>query len=152
MLPLKIPEYLKSRVSSLKKSKIDNEKVAINGKHILIVEDSADNQLLFSRILLKSGAQVKIAPNGQIGVEIALRENFDIILMDMQMPVLDGYSAIKQLREKSYIKPIIGLTAHAMKDDIKKCLAAGANEVLTKPIDRNKLLETLSHYSQVKNA
>lgn len=151
-VPFQIPEDLKGSDGMAVKVKPNIENTAINGNNILIVEDSPDNQLLLSRILVKSGAQVKVAQNGQIGVEMALSEDFDIIIMDMQMPVLYGYSAISLLRSKNYKKPIIGLTAHAMKEDIKKCLEAGADEVLTKPINKIKLLETLHHYSTLYKA
>ena len=151
-VPLQIPENLNETISSLENVKPDLDKTAITGKNILIVEDSPDNQLLLSHILLKSGAQVKIAQNGQIGVDMALREDFDIIIMDMQMPVLDGYSAMSLLRSKDYRKPIIGLTAHAMKEDLKKCLASGADEVLTKPIDKMRLIETLGRYTNLRKA
>lgn len=151
-VPFQIPEDLKGSDGTAAKVKPGINSTAIDGNNILIVEDSPDNQLLLSRILLKGGAQVKVAQNGQIGLEMALGEDFDIIIMDMQMPVLDGYSAIRLLRSKNYKKPIIGLTAHAMKEDIKKCFEAGADEVLTKPIDKIKLLETLHHYSSLNKA
>lgn len=127
---------------------------------ILLVEDGIDNRRLISLILRKAGAQVEMAENGQVGVEMALatfpgygnrhddpHEPFDLILMDMQMPILDGYDATRQLRSAGFVKPIIALTAHALPGDREKCLAAGCDDYATKPIHRENLLELLRLYA-----
>ncbi|MCC7292566.1 MAG: response regulator [Phycisphaerales bacterium] len=120
--------------------------------NVLLAEDGPDNQRLISYHLRKSGATVTIAENGRIAVEralTALREGrpFDVILMDMQMPEMDGYTAASLLRAEGFRGPIIALTAHAMAGDRDKCIHAGCSDYLTKPIDRDCLLTTCASLS-----
>jgi PAS domain S-box-containing protein len=122
-----------------------NEHLKLQGK-ILLAEDNLDNQRFITMLLTRMGATVSIADNGGQTVEKALEHDFDLILMDMQMPVLDGLQATRLLREKGYAKPIVALTANAFSSDIEFCLEAGCNEFLSKPIDQVKFSETLSHY------
>ncbi len=119
---------------------------------VLLVEDSLDNQMLITTYLRKEGADVKTASDGQLGLTAALAEDFDVVLMDIQMPVLDGHGATKKLREANYSKPIIALTAHAMKEERIKGLASGFTDFLTKPIQRNLLIEILSQYVPITTA
>ena len=120
---------------------------------VLLLEDGADNQRLISFLLRKAGATVEIAENGKIGLDRALEaeaagEPFDVILTDMQMPVMDGYTATRKLREHGYDRPIIALTAHAMTDDSLKCVDAGCDDFASKPVNRQKLLEMIDRYAR----
>ncbi|MDR1958689.1 MAG: response regulator [Planctomycetaceae bacterium] len=120
----------------------------LHGKRILLAEDGKDNQRLFTMILEKAGASVLVANNGQEAFDFAFQamqegRPFDIILMDMQMPVMDGYTATVHLRQRHYIKPIVALTAHAMSVERTKCLAAGCNDFITKPILRDALIDAV---------
>ena len=108
---------------------------------ILLVEDGAVNQLLISTVLKKAGATVDVADDGRAGCR-AVREAaagdepYDLVLMDMQMPVMDGYEAARTLRDEGISTPIVALTAHAMAGDRERCLEAGCSDYATKPIDR----------------
>jgi CheY-like chemotaxis protein/HPt (histidine-containing phosphotransfer) domain-containing protein len=117
--------------------------------HVLLAEDGPANQRVISYYLQRAGLEVTTANNGRIAYEKATAavragKPFDVILMDMQMPELDGYSAASTLRAAGYHGPIIALTAHAMAHERKKCIQAGCSDYLSKPIERTKLLETLA--------
>ncbi|MCH7988132.1 MAG: response regulator [Planctomycetes bacterium] len=124
----------------------------LTGRNILVVDDGEDNQILLSHILKKAGADVTIAANGQIAVDAVLKQKgktpFDVILMDIQMPVLDGYEATKLLRQNGCDFPIIALTAHARPEDRRQSFEAGCNDFMTKPIARAKLLETVLRHAE----
>ncbi len=120
----------------------------LRGASILLVEDGIDNQRLIAHVLRKAGADVDIAEHGRVGLERAREAEkagapYDIILMDMQMPVMDGYAATRRLRNSGYTGIIAALTAHAMTDDRQLCIDAGCDDYFTKPINRADLLERL---------
>ena len=125
--------------------------IQLNGR-ILLAEDGLDNQRLFSVILKKAGAQTTVVENGQLACDeyessvAAGGIPYDLILMDMQMPVLDGYAATRRLRELGCELPIIAMTAHAMTGDRNICIEAGCNEYISKPIQRDQFLATIAQH------
>lgn len=124
----------------------------LNGVRILLAEDGVDNQRLLSLLLRKANATVEIVENGQLAFEaataaVAKGTPFHVILMDMQMPVLDGYRATQKLRDQFYLGPIVALTAHAMSEDRQKTIEAGCDDYLTKPIDKLTLLTTVRQFA-----
>ncbi|RYZ77762.1 MAG: PAS domain S-box protein [Proteobacteria bacterium] len=110
---------------------------------ILLVEDSADNQFLIKRILSRRGASVTIAENGSVGVNRALESEFDVVLMDIQMPIMDGYTAMSNLKAANYKTPVIALTAHALSDERQKTQAAGFSSHVTKPVEIEELVMSI---------
>jgi signal transduction histidine kinase/ActR/RegA family two-component response regulator len=110
---------------------------------ILVAEDAKANQTLIQILLQKMGYQVTIVEDGQQAVDKLRTETYDLILMDMQMPVMNGYEATREIKTMGIRTPVIAVTAHAMKGDEQKCFDAGCNGYLTKPIDKNKLAETI---------
>jgi CheY-like chemotaxis protein/anti-sigma regulatory factor (Ser/Thr protein kinase) len=119
---------------------------ALAGRHILLVDDVTTTQKLFRHFLEAAGAHVETADNGRAGVDVALAaeasgEPFDTILLDIQMPEMDGYAAVKELRQRGFAKPIIAVTANSASGDREKCLEAGCSDYTSKPIARKSLIE-----------
>ena len=119
-----------------------------NAQRILLVEDNDINQQVAMELLTSMGLSVQIANNGQEAVNMALAEAFDLILMDIQMPIMDGLTATRLIRAEKTLQniPVIAMTAHAMQGDKEKSLAAGMNDHLTKPIEMGKLIAILNHW------
>lgn len=122
----------------------------LDGLHILLVEDAPDLRALFSMVLEEHGVRISTAAHGLEGVELVQAERYDIILMDIQMPILGGYEAMQRIRQMGYRTPVIALTAHAMKGERERCLEAGFSEYLSKPIDFERLFHLISRFSQVR--
>jgi len=117
------------------------------GTHILLVEDNEINQQVAREILESANIKVAIANNGEEAAEMALSQDYDAVLMDIQMPVMDGFQAVKAIREGGKTSlPIIAMTAHALVGDREKSLQAGMNDHVTKPIDPDELMRTLSQW------
>ena len=112
---------------------------------ILLVEDNEMNRDMLSRRLIRKGYEVVMATDGQQGVAMAASERPDLILMDMSLPVIDGWEATRQVKADDSTRaiPVIALTAHAMSGEREKCLAAGCDEYDTKPVEFNRLIEKI---------
>lgn len=129
----------------------------LSSTRVLLAEDGIDNQKLIGLLLRKAGINVTIVSNGQLAVDAVSEaqknnEFYDLIFMDMQMPILDGYGATRILRQQNYTRPIVALTANAMNQDREKCLKAGCDDFLTKPINKKKLLEIVQKHARNSTA
>jgi CheY-like chemotaxis protein len=122
-----------------------NEDGLLEDKRILIVDDDVRNSFALSKLLSEKGMVVRIAQNGQKALDLLADEPVDLVLMDIMMPVMDGFEAIEKIRAQPEFRslPILALTAKAMKGDREKCLAVGANDYLPKPIDVDRLFSML---------
>jgi CheY-like chemotaxis protein len=115
---------------------------------ILIVEDNEMNRDMLSRRLERKGFTIVMAVDGQQGIEMARSEKPDLVLMDMSLPVMDGWTATRTIKEDSELQtiPVIALTAHAMEGDREKAMAAGCDDYDTKPIELPRLLEKIGKF------
>ena len=146
-LPLKSEENTEA-----KKVLVNVKELDLSGKCILVVEDNEINQEVLSMMLENVGATVELANNGADGVQRfeVNRDKYDVILMDLQMPIMSGYEAAAKIRELDTEIPIIAITAAAMIEDKQKVLAVGMNEHLSKPVDSRQLYEVLGRYFEQK--
>ncbi|MGH7208508.1 MAG: response regulator, partial [Nitrospiraceae bacterium] len=140
------PKAATPEPSPVAESPFSDELPALN---ILLVDDSPDNRILIQAYLKNTPCQVEVAEDGESGVKKFTAGHYDLVLMDMQMPVIDGYAATKAIRkwEKEHsvkATPIIALTAYALKEEIQKSLAAGCSSHLTKPIRKAVLMEAIA--------
>lgn len=134
---------LKAKTSSTQPRKAPAD---LHHYHILLVEDSEDNQVIIKYLLEGAGAAVDVASNGIEGLNKAKCGNYDLVFMDIQMPVLDGYGATTRLRRDGYSKPIVALTAHALKEERERCLSMGFDGFITKPIDQAEIFKEILKY------
>ncbi|HEY2584974.1 MAG TPA: ATP-binding protein, partial [Tepidisphaeraceae bacterium] len=118
--------------------------VCLPGLRVLLAEDGASNRKLIGLVLTRAGAVLDCAEDGQAAVDMATAREYEVILMDMQMPVMDGYTAAAELRRRGVKTPILALTAHAMSGDEEKCRGAGCSGFLTKPADMDVLLRSVA--------
>ncbi len=136
-----------SIADSREEQRSDEAPGVLNDCRVLVVDDAKDNRILLKHILSTTGAQIEFACDGQQALNAVLEADkahtpFDLVLMDMQMPVMDGYFASVKIREAGIETPIMAVTAHALEGDRQHCLDSGCSEYLTKPIDKGLLLET----------
>jgi CheY-like chemotaxis protein/HPt (histidine-containing phosphotransfer) domain-containing protein len=119
----------------------------LDGLDVLLAEDGPDNRRLITRLLEKAGANVVAAEDGREALRKFAEHVFDVVLMDIQMPVMDGYQAAHELRSRGYAGPILALTAHALTGERDRCIAAGCTDYLTKPIDRGVLISAVATHA-----
>ncbi|MCI5222770.1 MAG: response regulator, partial [Candidatus Electrothrix sp. AR4] len=137
----KLPEQKQRMIRNL-----HEDDAVFQGKRILLVDDDMRNIFALAKVLQDKGVEtVKAEDGARALLELEQKEDFDLVLMDIMMPVMDGYETIKKIRKQSQFKnlPIIALTAKAMKNDRTRCLAAGANDYLPKPVDLERLVALL---------
>ncbi|XOV91423.1 MAG: response regulator [Bacteroidota bacterium] len=113
---------------------------------ILVVDDNNVNQLLINKMLTSVGANITSAFDGREAVELAFRNDYDLIIMDIQMPILNGYEATQTLRKRGFDKPILALSADFTNEDIIKCQKVGMNDFLQKPFPKKKLISLLKKW------
>jgi len=142
---LEVPE-IKPEFKNINEEETEFDKKMLNLNKILIVEDNLTNQLVLLGLLEDHAKEIDVANNGKEAVDMFESGKYELILMDLQMPIMDGYKATKIIREIDKDIPIIALSANVMKDEIEKTKTAGMNEHLAKPIDVEKLFATLSRY------
>jgi len=151
-----LAETIKSMINRYEEPKTVEEVVEKTNEEvikILFAEDYKHSQIIVTILLKKNGFEnIAIVENGEKALKLAKKEKFDIILMDMQMPIMNGFEAIERIRKIQNYKdiPIISLTAFAMKGDREKCLDAGATDYIPKPIDSKEFIEKIKYYAQLK--
>jgi len=151
ILPYRIATDEQANISKANNTNHHNTltKTGVSGKKILIVEDNPVNQLLATRVLTKLGYEIDVAENGEIAVEKSKHKVYDIILMDLQMPEVDGFQATGEIRINGNLNqqtPIIAMTAHVLAGEKEKCLASGMNDYISKPFAAKELNELIISY------
>ncbi|MCF6309544.1 MAG: ATP-binding protein [Sulfurimonas sp.] len=151
-LPKRNKINLKNSPVKLNAHDLEKEIISLKGSNILLVEDNATNRLIVESLLEKSAINIDTAHNGEIAVKMYKqnRYKYELILMDIQMPIMDGYEATKEIRKMDKNIPIVAITANALTEDIKKAKSVGMNEHISKPIDVIKLYEILLQYLSKK--
>jgi signal transduction histidine kinase/CheY-like chemotaxis protein len=142
---IRAPAHGHTEVRTQPRTSTQNE---LKNIRVLVVDDAPDNRELISLFLTKSGASVECAENGVEGIRKATDKDFDVILMDIQMPGIDGVDTTKRLRAANYVRPILALTAHAMKGERDRYLQSGFDDHLSKPINPQALIAAVARYSQ----
>lgn len=148
-------KHTEQRVKSSNHTHVESKVLAkIRGTNILLVEDNDINQEIATELLEQVGVVVTLARNGKEAVDKVSQLDFDCVLMDCQMPVMDGYEATRKIRENKALSslPIVAMTANAMQGDKEKCVAAGMNDHVAKPINTNELFSTLAKWISAKEA
>nr|WP_295905788.1 response regulator [uncultured Bdellovibrio sp.] len=150
-LLLELSPYVQQTLSTVSGKDSSAQASSIAGKTILVVDDVSDNRLLIDRYLRSQNITLLQAGSGQEALDLLQTSQPDLILMDIQMPMMDGYEAVHRIRMRDFKAPIIALTAHAMSEETRKCLSAGFDGVLTKPTRRNELIRILHEWLTLQN-
>jgi PAS domain S-box-containing protein len=151
-VPMLDAEQASEKFRSATRSKQHGLRVYFKTARVLITDDTPANRQLAGLVLRKAGLTVDEAENGAIAVEKASRGTYDLLLMDMQMPVMDGFTATRTLRDQGLKTPILAFTANVMEQDRQRCVAAGCSGFLTKPINIDLLLSTIAEYLETTDA
>lgn len=122
----------------------------LEGIKVLVADDAAENRFIINVMLKRAGASVDLVTNGQEVIDKMKSNNYDLIFLDIQMPVMDGYEAVKILRGEGYKGPILAVTAHALDEDRKRCLESGFNDYISKPLNQKTLIEKTIEFSAQK--
>ena len=128
---------------------LNKQQNSFNGTKILLTEDKEINQLIVLGLLSESGFEIDIANNGKEAIDKCSKQNYSLILMDIEMPIMDGYDATLMIRKRDKDIPIIALTSNGTIEDINRTKSVGMNEHLLKPIDLERLYSTFSKYINV---
>ena len=139
-----------SEISSLNVKIILPRASILDGLQILVIDDCPDNQFLFSRLLTRRGAIVTLASDGQAGVDLALSKKFDFVMMDIQMPIMDGYAAMEHLKTVGYAVPVVAVTASSHVEEKIKIMSSGFSNQVTKPVNIENLIEIIQNLTQEK--
>ncbi|MBN2844117.1 MAG: response regulator [Sedimentisphaerales bacterium] len=151
-LPLGTDQELKTKINqSYEDQGDDQQPSALPGRtvRVLIADDDDVNLKLTIKLLTKAGYDTDTAHNGQEAIEKLQQQNYDVVLMDMQMPVMDGLEATRMIRKLEIDIPIIALTANAFESDRKNCINAGMNDYLSKPLKRDKVINCVNKWIAV---
>jgi len=140
-----VQSMIKPSMDNLKPRALDNSQ-PLQGSSVLLAEDSTDNRSFLKMYLEKAGAAVDEAENGSQAFEMASRKDYGIVIMDIHMPLMDGYEATRRLRQVGIKTPIVALTAHASKSSLKRAIAEGCNDHLTKPVSMDTLIDTVKRH------
>jgi CheY-like chemotaxis protein len=125
----------------------ESDELRIKGKKVLLVEDSEDNRFLLAHVLESAGAEVECATDGIVAVEKALAGDFDLMLLDIELPYKDGYQVASELRRRDYDRPIVALTAHAMEGEFERCLDSGCDGYIAKPVEGQVLVDKVASFT-----
>lgn len=138
-----LPFLINEKITTQQETELPAEQLQFSGVKVLIAEDNNVNQLLLKYLLINYGIDPVFCENGKEALEILDQESFDLLLLDIQMPVMNGYETIEKLRTHNRLLPVVAMTAYVMPGEKEKCLAAGMNEYLAKPIDNKALQQVL---------